>query len=72
MNRDCGYYRKQRMRAVHRKEKFSVSLGVKSASPCGCAVPLDGLSNGKCWMCRRKSYDAPQIRDKQVAMDAAQ
>ena len=42
----------------------------------GNTAPPDGCPKGKihcsCWMCRRKSYDDPQIRDKRAAMDAIQ
>ena len=76
MNRDRSYYRKQRMRAIHRKEKIIRQLGGEEFVSAWARGAAGRLSKGKihcsCWMCRRKSYDDPQIRDKRAAMDAAQ
>ena len=76
MNRDRSYYRKQRMRAIHRKETILRQLGGEEFVSAWARGAAGRLSKGKihcsCWMCRRKSYDDPQIRDKRAAMDAAQ
>ena len=76
MNRDRSYYRKQRMRAIHRKETILRQLGGEENVLAWEHGAAGRLSKGKihcsCWMCRRKSYDDPQIRDKRTAMDAAQ
>ena len=76
MNRDRSYYRKQRMRAIHRKETILRQLGGEEYVLAWEHGAAGRLSKGKihcsCWMCRRKSYDDPQIRDKRAAMDATQ
>ena len=76
MNRDRSYYRKQRMRAIQRKETILRKLGGEENVLAWEHGAVGRLSKGKihcsCWMCRRKSYDAPQIRDKRAAMDAVQ
>ena len=76
MNRDRSYYRKQRMHAIHRKEKILRQLGGEENVLAWEHGAAGRLSKGKihcsCWMCRRKSYDAPQIRDQRAAMDAVQ
>ena len=76
MNRDRSYYRKQRMRAIRRKENILRQLGGEAVVSAGAHGAVGRFSKGKihcsCWMCRRKSYDDPQARDKRAAMDAAQ
>ena len=76
MNRDRSYYRKQRMRAIHRKETILRQLGGEEFVSAWAHGAAGRLSKGKihcsCWMCRRKSYVDPKIRDKRAAMDAAQ
>ena len=76
MNRDRSYYRKQRKRAIHRKETILRRLGGE-AYVCAWAHGAPGrFSKGKihcsCWMCRRKSYDTPHIRDRRAAISAEQ
>ena len=75
MNRDRSYHRKQRMRAIHRKETILRQLGGEENVLAWEHGAAGRLSKGKihcsCWMCRRKSYDEPQIRDRRAAMDAA-
>ena len=76
MNRSRSYYRKQRMRAIHRKEKILRQLGGEENAFAWEHGAVGRLSKGKihcsCWMCRRKSYDDPKIRDKRAAIDTAQ
>ena len=76
MNRDRSYYRKQPMRAIHRKEAILRQLGGEENVLAWEHGAAGRLSKGKihcsCWMCRRKSYDDPKIRDKRAAMDAIQ
>ena len=68
MNRDRGYYRKQRKRAIHRKERILRQLGGEENVRAWSHGATGRLPKGKihcsCWMCRKKSYDAPNIRDK--------
>ena len=75
MNRDHSHYRKQRMRGSIARKRFSARLEENRflAWEHGAAGRLSkGNIHCSCWMCRRKSYDEPQIRDKRAAMDAAQ
>ena len=76
MNRSRSYYRKQRMRAIHRKEKILRQLGGEENVLAWEHGAAGRLSKGKihcsCWMCRRKSYDNPQLQDKRMAIDAAE
>ena len=76
MNRDRSYYRKQRMRAIRRKENILRQLGGEAFVSAWAHGAVGRFSKGKihcsCWMCRRKSYDDPPARDKRAAMDAAQ
>ena len=69
MNRDRSYYRKQRMHAIHRKEKILRQLGGEENVLAWEHGAAGRLSKGKIHC---KSYDAPQIRDKRAAMDAVQ
>ena len=76
MNRDRSYYRKQRKRAIHLKETILRQLGGE-AHVCAWAHGAPGrFSKGKihcsCWMCHRKSYDEPSIRDRRAEISAAQ
>ena len=76
MNRDRSYYRKQRKRAIRRKEGILRRIGGE-AYVCAWAHGTSGrFAKGKihcsCWMCRRKSYDDPQLRDKRMAIDASE
>lgn len=75
MNRDRSYYREQRRRAIRRKEELLRKISGEEYV-CAWTRGVPGrLAKGKihcsCWMCRRKSYDDPQLRDKRAAMDAA-
>ena len=56
-----------------------VDIKIMQMFICGsCVVELIEIHAGKgkihcsCWMCRRKSYDDPKIRDKRAAIDTAQ
>ena len=63
------------MRTIHRKETILRQLGGEEYVLAWEHGAAGRLSKGKihcsCWMCRRKSYDDPRIRDKRAAMDAA-
>ena len=76
MNRERCYFRKQLIRAILRKETILRQLGGEEYVLAWEHGAAGRLSKGKihcsCRMCRRKSYDEPQIRDKRAAMDAAQ
>lgn len=64
MNRTRDYYRKQRARHIHRKERiihegndywnYGNEPGRLSKSKIHCS----------CWMCRSKSYDSLSISDR--------
>ncbi len=75
MNRERSYYRKQRRRVIRRKEKLLFRLGGESLVQGWERGAAGRLSKGKihcsCWLCRRKSYDAPSARDRRRASDAA-
>lgn len=47
MNRDRSYYRKQRMRAIHRKETILLQLGGEMSLRGNTASP-DGCPRGRC------------------------
>ena len=68
MNRDRSYYRKQRMRVIHCKETILRQLGGEENVLAWEHGAAGRLSKGKihcsCWMCRSKSYDEPQVRDR--------
>ena len=64
MNRDRSYYRKQRMRAIHRKETILRQLGGEEFVSAWARGAAGRLSKGK--------IDDPKIRDKRAAMDAIQ
>ena len=74
MNRDRSYYRKQRMRTIHRKETILRQLGGEEYVLAWEHGAAGRLSKGKihcsCWMCRRKSYDDLGIRDKRMNLRA--
>ena len=76
MNRDRSYYRKQRKRVIHRKEKILLQLGGEKKHFAWTRGAVGRLSKGKihcsCWMCRTKSYDDPQLRDKRAVLNAAE
>lgn len=76
MNRDRSYYRWQRKRAIHRKEGILRRIGgdeyVRAWSRGSSGRFAKGKIHCSCWMCRRKSYDDPPIRDKRMAADAAE
>lgn len=76
MNRNRNYYRKQRKRAIHRKEQILLRLGGEEYLSAWARGAEGRFSKGKihcsCWMCRRKSYDSPRIRDKRAAIGAAE
>ena len=64
MNRTRDFYRKQRVRHIHRKERIIHDLqdywyygnepGRLSKNKIHCS----------CWMCRSKSYDSISVSDK--------
>ena len=68
MNRDRSYYRKQRMRAIHRKETILRQLGGEEYVLAWEHGAAGRLSKGKihcsCPMCRHKSYDEKSMSDK--------
>ena len=74
MNRDRSYYRRQRKRAIHRKEHLLRRLGGEALVRAWAHGAAGRFSKGKihcsCWMCRKKSYDDPQVRDKRAALAA--
>ncbi len=76
MNRDRDYYRKQRKRAIHRKERILCRIGGAGYVHAWAHGSTGRFAKGKihcsCRMCRSKSYDNPQIRDKRMAEDAAE
>lgn len=76
MNRDRSYYRNQRKRAIHRKEGILRRIGGEAYVRAWAHGSTGRFAKGKihcsCWMCRTKSYDNPQIRDKRMAADAAE
>ena len=76
MNRDRSYYRKQRKRAIHRKEELLRKIGGEEYVHAWTRGAPGRLAKGKihcsCWMCRTKSYDDSQFRDKRMALDAAE
>mgnify|MGYP000260800031 FL=1 len=76
MNRDRNYYRKQRKRTIHRKEELLRRIGGEAYVRAWAHEATGRFAKGKihcsCWMCRQKSYDDPQLRDKRMARDAAE
>ena len=66
MNRDRSYYRRQRMRVIHRKENILRQLGGEENVLAWEHGAAGRLSKGS------KSYDDPQVRDKRAAINAAQ
>lgn len=76
MNRGRGYYRKQRKRTIHRKEGLLRRIGGEEYVCAWAQGALGRFSKGKihcsCWICRKKSYDDPQHRDKRMAIDATE
>ena len=76
MNRDRSYYRKQRKRAIHRKEELLRRIGGEAYVRAWAHGMTGRFVKGKihcsCWMCRKKSYDDPPLRDKRMAMAAAE
>lgn len=76
MNRDRSYYRKQRKRTIHRKEGILRRIGGDEyicAWACGATGRFaKGKIHCSCWMCRRKSFDDLQLRDKRMAMNTAE
>ena len=76
MNRDRSYYRKQRKRVIRHKEGILWRIGGEAYVHAWARGATGRFAKGKihcsCWMCRKKSYDDPQLRDKWAAMDAAE
>lgn len=74
MDRDRSYYRKQRRRAIRRKEGVLQRIGGEAYVRAWAHGATGRFAKGKihcsCWMCRRKSYDEPQLGDKRMALDA--
>lgn len=74
MKRDRGYYRKQRKRAIRRKEGILRRIGGDAYVHAWSRDIPGRFSKGKihcsCWMCRRKSYDEPAHRDKRMVLSA--
>ena len=74
MNRDRSYYRRQRKRAIRRKETILRRLGGEENVLAWEHGAAGRLSKGKihcsCWMCRCKSRDERSASDnrKQVSM----
>ncbi len=71
MNRNRGYYRRQRKRTIQRKERILGFWGSPEEVESWERGAKGRLSKGKihcsCPICRRKSYDDPTIRDKRAA-----
>lgn len=76
MNRDRSYYRKQRKRTIRRKEEILRRIGGEEYFHAWVHGATGRFAKGKlhcsCWMCRKKSYDDPPLRDKRMAMDATE
>ena len=76
MNRDRGYYRRQRKRTIQRKERILGFWGSPEEVESWERGAKGRLAKGKihcsCPMCRRKSYDDPAIRDKRAMGKAAE
>ncbi|MBQ7624935.1 MAG: hypothetical protein IJS65_06655 [Clostridia bacterium] len=74
MNRDRSYYRKQRMRAVHRREGILRRIGGEEYVRAWERGAPGRLSKGKihcsCPMCSVKSRDVPLARDVRKAEEA--
>ncbi|MBQ6568721.1 MAG: hypothetical protein IJL87_00525 [Clostridia bacterium] len=74
MNRDRSYYRKQRKRSIHRKENILRKIGGDEYVQAWAHGQPGRFAKGKihcsCRMCRRKSYEDPQARDKRTAAAA--
>ena len=68
MNRDRGYYRRQRKRTIQRKERILGFWGSPEEVESWERGANGRLAKGKihcsCPMCRSKSYDDPTVRDK--------
>ena len=76
MNRDRKYYRKQRKRTIHRKERILLKLGGEAYLRGWARGAVGRFAKGKihcsCPMCRIKSYEYPQVHDLRQADDVAQ
>ena len=76
MNRDRAYHRRQRKRAIHRKEGILRGIGGEEYVFAWSRGAPGRFAKGKihcsCPMCRVKSYDDPCIRDKRAAEYAAE
>ena len=76
MKRDRSYYRGQRECAIHRKEGILRRLSGDELIGAWARGANGRFAKGKihcsCRMCRRKSYDEAQIRDKRAAVSAAE
>ena len=74
MKRDRGYFRKQRKRAIHRKEGILRRIGGEELVQAWSRGVIGRFAKGKihcsCFMCRRKSYDEPTYRDKRMMLSA--
>ena len=73
--RDRGYYRSQRKRTIHRKQKLLYGIGGQEYLLAWTHGTDGRLAKGKihcfCPMCRSKSYDEPAIRDKRSRVMAS-
>lgn len=72
MNRGNSYYREQRRRTIRRKEGILRRIGGEAYVYAWAHGATKGKIHCSCWMCRKKSYDDPQLRDKWLATDAAE
>lgn len=76
MQRSRGYIRRQRFRAIHRKEGILRRIGGERYHYAWTRGAPGRLAKGKihcsCPMCRVKSYDAPSARDRRRSEDARQ
>ena len=74
MKRDRDYFRKQRQRAIHRKERILRRIGgedyVRAWSRGASGRFAKGKIHCSCPMCRMKSYDELTRRDKRMALSA--
>ena len=76
MNRNRSYYRRQRIRAIRRKESILRKIGGENNLEAWTRGSVGRLSKGKihcsCWMCRSKFYDEPSVRDKRLLLVSAE
>ena len=76
MNRNRSFYRRQRKHAISRKVYILRQIGGENLVQAWARGATGRFSKGKihcsCRLCRLKSCDAPSVRDRRAALDAAQ